>query len=185
MSFSESLYDYFLCLLAEELHVQCSLPKKHIVFFFFSIIIFCSLQGINNLPNQWFHMQQTGPRKLCLYFSHMCLPGLGEMSNHRPEEKKEKRDRSSCPPANRKRQCSLCPRLLWSQPSGRVISEESWAPGELLACLFKAQDVLFQARLSEENASGVVGNCQGVAIRPLKCFEWFLVLLCGCLGFGR
>lgn len=33
----------------------------------------------------------------------------------------------------------------------------------------------FDFRLSEENVSGVVGNCQGIAIRPLKCFKWFLV----------
>ncbi len=122
-------------------------------------------------------MQQTGllsAQTLSLFSSHVFARARGEEQSQ-ARGKKEKCDRSSCPPANRKRQCSLCPRLLWSQPSGGVISEESRPPGERHTCLFKAQDVWFQARLSEENVSGVVGNCQGVAIRPLKCFKWFLV----------
>lgn len=70
-------WDCCLSFLAEELRVQCATSQKNVLarsIFLFSVIIFCSLQGKNNLSNQWFHMQQTGllsAQTLSLFSSYM------------------------------------------------------------------------------------------------------------------
>jgi len=102
-------WDCCLRFLAEELRVQCATSRKNVLAC--SIFLFCSLQGKNNLSNQWFHMQQTGllsaQNLVFIFIIHVC-PGWGRRAITGQGEK-EKCDHSSCPPANRKRQSSLCP----------------------------------------------------------------------------